>query len=234
MVILVTGGARRIGAGLVNHFCHQGHTVILHYNHSEQEAFELQKQWGEKVLLFQGDLCSPSTIQALVHTIQVHFEALDCIVNNASIFERHRMANTTDAVLEQTMQINALVPIQLLRSLLPLLHKGQGTVVNMVDNASHIRPWPNHVAYAMSKSALVAATRSLAVELAPDIRVNAVGPGLIRLDNHPNEEALIAKIPMARMGTVQEIVDTVEFLLFGPRYITGQVIVVDGGWSVAP
>lgn len=234
MVILVTGGARRIGAGLVNHFCHQGHTVILHYSHSEQEAFALQKQWGEKVLLFQGDLCISSTVHALVHMIHDKFEALDCIVNNASIFERHRMTDMTDVVLERTMQINALVPIQLIRALLPLLQTGLGAVVNMVDNSSHIRPWPNHVAYGMSKSALVAATRSLAVELAPNIRVNAVGPGLIRLDNHPNEEALIAKIPMARMGTVQEIVETVDFLLFGPRYITGQVIVVDGGWSVAP
>lgn len=234
MVILVTGGARRIGAGLVNHFCHQGHTVILHYNQSVQEAFELQKQWGEKVLLFQGDLSRSSTIDSLVQIIHESFGELDCVVNNASIFDRYSLEDTTDDVFEQSMQINAIAPVQAIRGLLPLLESGIGSVVNLVDNVSHIRPWPNHIAYAMSKSALVAATRSLAVELAPKIRVNAVGPGLIRMENTPTEYTLVSKIPMARMGTVQEIVDTVDFLLFGPRYITGQVILVDGGWSIAP
>ena len=234
MIILVTGGAQRIGAGLVNHFCHQGHTVVLHYNLSEQKAFELQNKWGSKVFLFQGDLSISATITELMEVIRKQFGTLDCIVNNASIFRRATIEETTDDLLAQTMAINAVAPTQIIRGALSMLQQGLGSVVNMIDNASHTRPWPYHVAYGMGKSALVAATRSMAVELAPDIRVNAVGPGLIQLDNTLKEESLVSKIPMSRMGTVQEIVETVDFLLFGPRYITGQVLLVDGGWSIAP
>ena len=234
MRILVTGGARRIGAGLVNHFCRQGHTVVVHYNQSHTAALKLQEKWGERVLLLQADLSKDVGVANIVEQLQSRFEYLDAIVNNAAVFQRQVINEVRSADLTKMWSVNAVAPIQLIQGTLDLLKKGHGAVVNMVDNVSHTRPWPNHSAYAASKAALVAITRSLAIELAPDIRVNGVGPGLIYLEDSSQWSHLVRNIPMGRMGTVDEIAACVEFLLFGPEYITGQVLNVDGGWSLTP
>lgn len=234
MIILVTGGARRLGAGLVNHFCHQGHQVVLHYHQSAKEALELQQTWGERVFLLQADLRQTEAAQQMIATIAFHFGGLDAIVNNASVFERLPLDELAADRMHDTWQVNAASPIQLIRAGRTLLEHGHGAVVNMVDNASHHRPWPNYAGYAASKAALLAATRSLAVELAPHIRLNAVGPGMIQFDEDEEFSNLRQKIPMGRFGTMADIVHTVDFFLFGPEYITGQVIHVDGGWSIAP
>ena len=146
------------------------------------------------------------------------------------------MANwQQDTDLEQ-LQLNTMVPLRLCHALRNQLQDSKGSIVNVVDNVSGSRPWPNHAGYAASKAGLLAITRSLAVELAPHIRVNAVGPGLI-LDSEQEEKEwshLITKIPMKRRGTPEEVAETVLFLLFGPAYITGQLLCVDGGWSLSP
>lgn len=235
MSIVVTGGAGRIGTAIVRLLCERGHSVILQYCGSENQAKSLQTQWPHLVSLFQCDLLLPDDVTrwiAFLHQKQIHG-----LINNAGLFIRNPLSEKWHAETDGIqIQLNTMVPLRLCHALRNQLQQAGGSIVNVVDNVSGLKPWPNHAGYAASKAGLLAITRSLAVELAPHIRVNAVGPGLI-LDSEQEEQEwnhLIAKIPMERCGTPTEIAETILFLMFGPAYITGQLLCVDGGWSLSP
>ena len=236
MAIVVTGGAGRIGTAIVRALCERGHHVVVQYCHSENQAKSLQTQWPHLVSLFQCDLLRSDDVARFIDFLQDK-QQIQGLINNAGLFVKSPlMANwQQDTDLEQ-LQLNTMVPLRLCHALRNQLQDSKGSIVNVVDNVSGSRPWPNHAGYAASKAGLLAITRSLAVELAPHIRVNAVGPGLI-LDSEQEEKEwshLITKIPMKRRGTPEEVAETVLFLLFGPAYITGQLLCVDGGWSLSP
>ena len=235
-VTLVTGGSGRIGSAIVQTLCTQGHTVLLHYNTSEAAAQNLYEQWPNQIVLLHCDLLNEVQLSKMIGTIKQRFTSLTGLVNNAGIFIRNTVKDWDPNLAKQHWTLNCHVPQALSIALWPLLSANQGAIVNVVDQASHHRPWPHYADYAASKAALVALTRSLSVELAPSVRVNAVGLGLISEDGELNavEEKIHQKIPMRRSGSPSEIAETVQFLLEGPQYITGQVVCVDGGWSVAP
>ena len=236
MTVVITGGAGRIGSAIVHALCERNIPVIVQFHQSVDQAQSLQHMWPDLVSLYQCDLNEAGELEGFVSFLRQQSSILG-LVNNAGCFHRNPMGRSWDSLLaEQHYHLNTLIPLRLCQELTCLLNANQGSIVNVVDNVSGSTPWPNHAGYCASKAGLLAITRSLAVELAPRIRVNAVGPGLIlesKLDS-PNWQHLTSKIPMKRWGTPKEVAETVYFLLFGPAYITGQLISVDGGWSLAP
>jgi pteridine reductase len=241
-VALVTGGALRLGKAISQHLAGKGCMVYIHYNESRQPALQLKQQLsdvGLAVDILQGDLRREEDIITMMQTIEERSGRLDMLVNNAATFPRNPLPTIEASTTQDTWQINCLAPLLLIKQAATLLRKGgvdsPGSVVNLIDNCSAERPWANYSNYASSKAGLLAITRSLAVELAPHIRVNAVGPGAILFHHHETEQMqqnILKKIPMNRMGYPDEVAQTVYFLLTGPKYITGQSIHVDGGWSI--
>ncbi len=235
MTVVVTGGAGRIGSAIVQSLCQQGQSVLLQYHQSKDQAVALQEQWPHLVSLYACDLTKDGELQTFVEFARQGF-TIGGLINNAGRFTKSDSSSVERLKMREHWELNTVAPVYLVQCLLESLKKNKGSVVNIVDNVSHTRPWPNYVGYATSKAALVAATRALAVQFAPDVRVNAVGPGLIldgELDS-PEHQTLCKKIPMKRWGTPMEVAQTVLFLLQGPAYITGQVLCVDGGWGLSP
>ena len=242
-VALVTGGATRIGAEISRTLARAGAIVAVHCHRSlaaaEDLVEEIEADNGEAFVV-RGDLAQDEDRSALVDSVIDRAGRLDILVNNASIFERITLNEMTSDAANMMWKINAEAPLMLIQHAAPHLRfegiNQPGSVINIIDNASGRNDWPNHSHYCASKAALLSITRSLAQELAPSIRINAIGPGAILFQDWESEErksAVLSSIPMQRVGKTEEIAETVLFLAAGPTYITGQIIDVDGGWSLS-
>tara|TARA_B100001996_G_scaffold381277_1_gene370392 strand:+ start:1118 stop:1873 length:756 start_codon:yes stop_codon:yes gene_type:complete len=242
-VALVTGGATRIGAEICRTLAIAGARVAIHCNRSKSAAVDLADEihsQGGVAFVVHADLANSDEREALVESVISQENRLDILVNNASIFESVLIEEMTTEAAREMWVVNAEAPLMLIHHAIPYLKSGgeqkPGSVVNMIDNASGRGDWPELSHYCASKAGLLSMTRSLAQELAPQIRVNAVGPGAIMFQDWEPEKkrsAILESIPMRRQGTAEEIAKTVLFLIDGPSYITGQVIDVDGGWSLS-
>ena len=195
---------------------------------------------GGEAFVVRGDLAQDEDRSALIDAVINRAGRLDILVNNASIFERITLEEMTSDAANMMWKINAEAPMMLIQHAAPHLRfegvNQPGSVINIIDSASGRNDWPNHSHYCASKAALLSMTRSLAQELAPSIRINAIGPGAILFQDWESEErksAVLSSIPMQRVGKTEEIAETVLFLAAGPTYITGQIIDVDGGWSLS-
>jgi len=242
-VALVTGGAARIGAAICRHLAAEGAIVAVHCHRSLAAAEDLVEEIEAAdgaAFVVRADLAEPEDRKALIEAVVERAGRLDILVNNASIFERIPLAEMTADAARRMWMVNAEAPLMLIHHATPHLAfegaQNPGAVINLIDSASGREDWPNHAHYCASKAALMSMTRSLAQELAPTIRVNAVGPGAILFqewESEARQKAVLDQIPMGRQGTVEEIAQTVCFLAAGPAYITGQRIDVDGGWSLS-
>jgi len=242
-VALVTGGAARLGAQICRTLASAGATVAIHCHRSLTAAENLVEEIesvGGDAFVVRGDLSEEEDRANLIDSVIDRAGRLDILVNNASIFEKIPLEQMTADAAQMMWRINAEAPLMLIQHAAPHLRfEGSvqpGCVINMVDNASGRNDWPEFSHYCASKAALLSMTRSLAQELAPSIRVNAIGPGAIQFQGWETEErrdAVLSSIPMKRQGTSEEIAETVLFLVCGPSYITGQIIDVDGGWSLS-
>jgi len=241
-VALVTGGAARIGAQICRTLANAGAIVAIHCHRSlaaaEDLVEEIEAAGGESFVV-RGDLSEEEDRAALIDSVIERAGRLDILVNNASIFEKIPLDEMTSDAAQMMWRVNAEAPLMLIQHAAPHLRfegKGDpGSVINMIDNSSGRNDWPELSHYCASKAALLSMTRSLAQELAPSIRVNAVGPGAILFQDWESEDrrsAVLSSIPMGRQGDTEEIAETVLFLAAGPSYITGQIIDVDGGWSL--
>ncbi len=241
-VALVTGGAARIGAEICRTLANAGAIVAIHCHRSLAAAEDLVEEIeasGGEAFVVRGDLAEDDDRVALIESVIDRAGRLDILVNNASIFEKIPLEEMTSDAAQMMWRVNAEAPLMLIQHAAPHLRfegKGDpGSVINMIDNSSGRNDWPELSHYCASKAALLSITRSLAQELAPSIRVNAVGPGAILFQEWESEErrsAVLSSIPMGRQGDTKEIAETVLFLAAGPSYITGQIIDVDGGWSL--
>jgi pteridine reductase len=235
-VVLVTGGARRVGAAIVRHLHAAGCSVAIHYRSSADEAEALARDLNamraDSAATFAGALEDDATPAALVSTVIARFGRLDGLVNNASAFYPTPIGETTAAQWDDLFAANARAPFFLAQAATSALREARGGIVNIVDIYAE-RPLAGHVVYSMAKAALVMLTQALARDLAPDVRVNAVAPGAILwpASGKPEEaaEALIAKTPLARKGEPGDVAEAVRWLLMDAHYTTGQVIRVDGG-----
>ncbi|GAB6195905.1 pteridine reductase [Lysobacter xanthus] len=239
-VVLVTGAARRIGAAIARRLHAAGCDLALHYRSSsaDMDALhrELDAQRAGSVLALQADLAAFDRLPELVaHTVG-RFGRLDGLVNNASGFRPTPLGTATPADWDDLFASNARAPFFLAQAAAPHLRATRGAIVNLVDiYATH--PLPKHTVYCMAKAALLMATKSLALDLGPDVRVNAVSPGAILWPEDPSNaearDAMLARTPLARTGTPEEIAEAVRWLLFDASYCTGQEIAVDGGRRIA-
>jgi pteridine reductase len=240
-VVLITGAARRLGAAIVRVLHREGMNVLLHYHASQDDALALQAELqGERtnsVHLTSVDLLDPAGPGKLIAQANEVFGQLDAIINNASSFYPTPVGATTEAQWQDLIGVNLKAPFFLAQAGAPLLAQTQGAIVNITDIYAE-RALAHHPVYAASKAGLVSLTRSLARELAPDVRVNAVAPGAVLWpEDSANEtvrEQLLARTPLQRIGNPGDIAYTVLFLLRDAPFVTGQVINVDGGRSIVP
>ncbi len=240
-VALVTGGAKRVGRAIVLELARGGCDVVVHYRRSEADAASVASAvtaMGRRASTVKGDLSNPDDWPRIVQESVNRFGRLDILVNNASAF----LTGSPDTIegfnldeWDLMMRTNLTAPVALSHHAFPHLaaHRA-GKIINLCDISAD-RPWANHLAYCASKAALVAVTRGLAKALAPAVQVNGVAPGIAEFpDSYSQElrEQLIAKVPLRRAGTPEDIARAVRFLVESGDYITGQIIPVDGGRSV--
>ncbi len=235
-VALITGAARRLGAAIARRLHAAGYDVSLHYRHSADDiaalVAELNAARPNSAVAWSAELAEYDRLPELVANTVGHFGRLDALVNNASAFSPTPLGTITPADWDGQFLINARAPLILAQAAAPHLKRARGAIVNLIDIYAE-RPLRDHVVYCMSKAALVAGTRALALELAPEVRVNAIAPGAILWPEGDKDEAskaaLLARTPLGRIGTPEEIADAVRWLLEGAGYTTGQVVRVDGG-----
>jgi pteridine reductase len=238
-VALVTGGARRIGAAIARALHADGYDLALHHHASADEATalatELERGRPGSVLRLAADLADLDALKRLVGAVVARFGRLDALVNNASAFFPTPLATATVEQARALFAVNALAPWQLAQAAAPHLVATRGAIVNLVDIHAE-RPLREHALYGASKAALVYLTQALALELAPDVRVNAIAPGAILWPENGKSdaarEAILARVPLARTGTPEEIAAAVRWLLREATYTTGQVLRLDGGRSL--
>jgi pteridine reductase len=235
-VALVTGAARRIGAAIARRLHADGHDLALHYRHSQAEMDALLAELngvrpGSAVSL-QADLVEFDRLPELVAKAVGHFGRLDALVNNASVFHPTPIGTATPAQWDDLFASNARAPFFLAQAAAPHLRATHGGIVNLGDIHGE-KPLADHAIYCMAKAALMMLTKSLATDLAPEVRVNAIAPGAILWPEHHSDEAaqvaMLARTPLPRLGTTEEIAAAVSWLLGDAGYITGQTLHVDGG-----
>jgi pteridine reductase len=239
-VALITGAGRRVGAVTARALHAAGYDLALHYRRSGDDARaladELERRRGGSTLLLQAELADLPALPALLEQLLTHYGRLDALVNNASAFFPTPLGTATPAQWNALFASNAQAPFFLSQAAIPALREARGGIVNLVDIYAE-RPLAQHTVYCMAKAALAAMTRSLALELAPDIRVNGVAPGAVLWpsDGKPyaDQQAMLARTPLQRAGTPEDVAGTVLWLLRDAPYVTGQVIRVDGGRTLS-
>jgi pteridine reductase len=239
-VVLVTGGAKRVGAAIVRRLHREGASVMLHYRGSEREAkalrSELNAARANSVALVQADLLDLAGLAEIVRNAVNRFERIDALVNNASAFFPTPVGEMTQATWESLIGANLRAPLFLSQAAAPHLKKTNGVIVNITDIHAE-RPLKNYVIYSIAKAGLAGLTRSLARELGPEVRVNGVAPGPIAWpeDGSFDEVArqrVISNTILRRTGDPDDVARAVYFLIAEAPYVTGQIIAVDGGRSI--
>ncbi|OWY39050.1 pteridine reductase [Xenophilus sp. AP218F] len=240
-VVLITGAARRVGAGIARCLHARGLRVVLHYRGSraaaEQLAGELNALRPTSAALVQADLLDAAALPGLAAEAAAAFGRLDGLVNNASSFFPTEVGQIDEAAWHDLMGSNLKAPLFLSQALAPELGRRGGAIVGIAD--IHVeRPMKRHVVYNLAKAGHAQLIRSLAIELAPAVRVNGVAPGVnLWPDGEASFDAaeraaIEATIPLARTGVPEDIARAVAFLLLDATYVTGQILAVDGGRSV--
>ena len=237
-VALITGAAKRIGAAMATRLHSEGFRVIIHYGHSKDDAHTLAQKLNnirpESATCLQANLCDSEDVEALSENAVNVWGQLDVLVNNASSFYPTPIGSISEEDWLSLVGSNVKGALFLSQALAPALRKAKGCIVNMVD--MHIdRPLPKHSVYLLAKSGLASLTQSLAIDLAPDIRVNGIGPGAIlwpeREMEDDEKDKLLSSIPLGELGKPEDIAKTLSFLI-SASYVTGQIIFVDGGRSL--
>lgn len=235
-VVLITGAARRVGAVIARRLHAAGYDLALHHRHAAAEATtlaaELQAQRADSVLLLQAELAEFDRLPELVAKTVGRYGRLDALVNNASAFYPTPVGGVTPAQWDELFASNARAPFFLAQAAAPHLAASGGAIVNLVDIYAE-RPLAKHPVYCMAKAALLMMTQSLAVELGPAVRVNAVAPGAVMWPEagktYTDQQKLIEATALKRAGAPDDVAEAVRWLLEDARYCTGQVIRVDGG-----
>ena len=240
-VVLITGGARRVGAAICRNLHSHGASIMVHYRSSAKEARALQAELNLKradsVALIQSDLLNLSMLPNLVGDTVKRFGRLDVVINNASSFFPTVVGEINNKAWDDLIGTNLKAPLFLLQAAAAQLKKNHGCIVNIVDIHAE-RPMKNYVVYSTAKAGLVNLTRSLARELAPEVRVNGVAPGAIiwpedeAWSDELSRQRIINSTLLKRVGDPEDIAKAVHFLIADAPYITGQIIAVDGGRSI--
>jgi len=238
-VILITGGARRIGAQIARTLHAAGARIVVHYRSSTAAAKELGAELNAarpgSAALFAADLRRDEAPEQLIGAAVGHFGRLDALINNASTFYRTPVGQITHAAWNDLMGSNLRAPLFLAQAAAPHLARQRGVIINVID-IHGLRPLKGYPLYSIAKAGLAMLTRSLARELGPGVRVNGIAPGPVLWAEHDLDDSMkreiIAKTALKRAGSPQDIARTALFLIRDAPYITGQIIPVDGGRSI--
>jgi pteridine reductase len=239
-VALITGAGKRVGAVTARTLHAAGYDVALHYRHSAADAellaASLERQRSNSTFTVQAELADLDALPGMVQRVLNRFGRLDALVNNASAFFPTPVGTATVAQWNELFASNAQAPFFLAQAAVPALREARGAIVNMVDIYAE-RPLANHPIYCMAKAALEAMTRSLALDLGPDVRVNGVAPGAVLWpsDGKPydDQQALLARTPLQRAGSPDDVAGAVLWLLRDSPFVTGHIIRVDGGRTLS-
>jgi len=236
---LITGGAKRLGAAIARRLHAAGASVLIHYRDSEAEAAKLEAELNglrpRSAAKVKAELLAPIAPRALVSAALDAFGRLDLLVNNASSFFPVALGEIEPSHWEELVGSNVRAPLFISQQAAPELSKREGAIVNVVDIHAE-RPLKGYAVYSIAKAGLAALTRSLALELAPRVRVNGVSPGAIAWPDDgqfdPAERGrILATTPLGRVGSPDDVAQAVHFLATAP-YVTGQIIAIDGGRSI--
>lgn len=240
-VVLITGGAKRVGAAICRELHAQGAQLMIHYNTSTTEARALQAELNllraNSVAIIQGDLLNIAALPNLVSETVKQFGKLDVLINNASSYYPTEMGQINEDNWHDLMGSNLKAPVFLTQAAAPELRKNHGCIVNITD--MHVeRPKKGYIVYSVAKAGLVTLTKSLAHELSPEVRVNAVAPGPVQWpESNPQfdevyRQRVINQTLLKRVGEAEDVAKTVKFLIYDAPFITGHVLAVDGGRSL--
>lgn len=238
-VALITGAARRIGADIARYLHSFGMNIIIHFHHSHNEALilkqELESQRPNSVLLLQADLLNIQTIPELITKVQNWQQRLDLLINNASSFYPTPIATCNELQWDELMGANLKAPFFLAQNAAPLLRNTHGSIINLVDIHAR-RPLLKFPIYSIAKAGNAMLVKALARELAPEIRVNGIAPGVILWAmteaQDKTQQSILKRIPLQQIGTTADIARAVLFLHRDANYITGHIITVDGGRTI--
>ena len=238
-VALITGAARRVGAVIARTLHAQGMNLALHYRSSQQEAQQLQQELLAKrpdsVILVQADLLNNAKLSSTIKTSTKAWGRLDALINNASSFYPTPLGSINEQQWDDLIGSNLKAPLFLAQAAAPALRDYHGCIINITDIHAD-RPLKNHCVYSAAKAGLVMLTKSLARDLGPEIRVNAVAPGAIMWPEHDLDELtkrrIISNTALKRRGGADDIARAILYLLRDADYVTGQTITVDGGRSL--
>ncbi|MEM7467054.1 MAG: pteridine reductase [Pseudomonadota bacterium] len=234
---LITGAAKRIGAEIAKTLHLAGYNIVIHYNLSDEPAHslasELNTARADSATLVSAPLESEDSASTIINAARDKWQRLDCLVNCASVYLTSNPAHVDLQQWDEIMQINLRAPYLLSAEALPLLRAVKGNIINITDIYA-LRPQAGHPVYCASKAGLLGMTKALALDLAPDVRVNAVAPGPILWaeKNDPSyKDVVLAKTPLARLGGAEAIAGAVSYLAEAD-FVTGEVIHVDGGRQI--
>lgn len=233
-VALVTGGARRMGRAFVEALAGRGMRIAIHYGASAAEATALVamlRTAGHDVEAFGADLRDAEQVLALPGRVVQHFGQLDVLVNSAAVMERVSVADTTVSDWDDILGLNLRAPFFLAQQAAPYLAAAHGKIVNIADLGG-LEPWRHYPAHSVSKAGLVMLTQVLAAALAPEITVNAIAPGTVLVPEDydaAKRKFLSETTPLQRLGTPDDAVQALLYLLEHGDFVTGETLVVDGG-----
>ncbi|WP_426270032.1 pteridine reductase [Dyella kyungheensis] len=239
-VALITGAGKRVGAVIARTLHAAGYDLALHHRHSAADAellaASLERQRSDSTFVLQAELAELEALPGMVQRVLARFGRLDALVNNASAFYPTPVGSATLAQWNELFASNAQAPFFLAQAATPALREARGAIVNLVDIYAE-RPLADHPIYCMAKAALEAMTRSLALDLGPDVRVNGVAPGAVMWpsDGKPydDQQAMLARTPLQRAGSPEDVAGAVLWLLRDAPFVTGQIIRVDGGRTLS-
>jgi len=234
-VALITGAAHRIGKAIALGLAKEGMKISLHFNQSQEQVnqtLEEIKTLGAEAFAIQGDFADVAQIRNVVKKCHEHFKQIDVLINNAALYFKTPVGETSEPEWDDLLGINLKAPYFCAQYVSDLMkQKKRGKIINITDVAG-ISPWPEFIPYSASKAGLIAVTKGLAKALAPNIQVNAIASGTILMSEDATEEyktEIIDSTLLKKLGTPQDIVNAAIFLLKGSDFVTGEVVVVDGG-----
>jgi len=238
-VVWVTGSAQRLGRAMALDLARRGANLVVHYNQSEAEARSAVAEieaLGRRAIMVQADLSDLDQIKGVVARIDEAFGRLDVLVNSAANFHRVKLEAIDEALWDASLNVNLKGPAFCALACVELMRRGgSGKIINFADWAG-FRPYRNYLPYLVSKGGVITLTKALALELAPEIQVNAIAPGPVLPPEGASAaelERMVRQVPLGRLGAPADIVAAVAFLIEGGDYITGQVLCVDGGRLIA-
>jgi len=239
-VALVTGASQRIGESIVRLLHAEGMNIILHYRSSRADAQKIQQDLNaereDSVILIQADLSETNKISEMIREAVKGWGRIDAIVNNASSFYPTPVGDIDEKVWDDLINSNLKAPLFLSQAAAPYLKQQQGCIVNIADIHAD-RPLKNHTVYCIAKAGLVMLTKSLARELAPEVRVNAIAPGAILWPENDIDDVtkkrILSGTVLKRQGSADDIATAVRFLIKEAHYMSGQILTVDGGRTLS-